>query len=718
MTNLKNESKSYRCLTWDRGGHNLERRASLPIIALIILGSSALSWNTSLGQVSDNGYTDVGNIGLAITSFGKIGNEFDASFWPAQPSCEYPFSPVRSRIEHLFSGGLWIGGYKNGQGPFVSTATTDYYSSPSEFTQPLDVGLTERSSLPDSRYYSPTAVSHQDFVSDFTDSNTVDPGTGQEIVRHHPLNVSVHEEAYAWQYPIADFFVVLSYRVTNTGTSPIDSMFVGFVNDFAVRNTNYRLPTEGTPFYSGTGLGYVDSLRLVYAFDAEHHTSDMPTDNYVALKLLGVDPLSSVVKSQPALLDSLNSLTHFSAWQFRSSTGDANLLSPGTTDAPQFEKMETSLPSDYYNNHANPSYLGKAGNRYTLLSVGPMRLLPDSSVTVAFAIVCAPKSNTGNPDDYQNNVAASRKTLCDNATWAQRTYNGDDRNGNGVLDPGEDMYGDGKIHRYIFPNILPPPHIHVVPGDREATIYWDDTPENVIDPLLNRKNFEGYRLYKSKPGYDFQGMQNPYEEIAEFDLVDSIGLDAGLPARLSPPKEFPAEPYQYVYRYTVPFLLNGWQYLFGVEAYDKGDPTSGTPSQTSVRATGKVFPGSTPANGDSLKVGVFPNPYYTRAVWDGTGERERKIYFYNLPAKCEIRIYTIAGDIVATLEHNAATYTGSDIQWYQHYDSDNSQRMPGGLHAWDLITSGDQAIATGLYLFTVKNLDNGNIQRGKFLVIK
>ncbi len=667
---------------------------------------------------SDNSYTNIGNIGLAITSFGSIGNQFNASFWPAQPSCEYPFSPVRSRIEHLFNGGLWVGGYRNGQGPFVSTVTTDYYSSPSEFTQPLDSGLTQRSSLLNSRYYSPAGVSHQDYIAEFTDSNTVDPGTNQVIVGHIPLNVSVHEETYAWEYPIANFFVILTFRLTNTGATPIDSLFVGFVDDFAVRNTNHRLPTEGTSFYSGTGIGYVDSLRLAYAFDADHKSTDLPTDNYVSIKLLGVDPLNSVIKSQPAYLDSINRYTHFSAWQYHQSTGDPNLLTPGTSDALQFEKLETSLPFDYYTNPKNASYLGTPGNRYALLSVGPAEMLPGATVTVTFAIVCAPKFDTGIPTDYQNNVVASRKTLYDNATWAQRTYNGEDKNGNGILDPGEDLDGNGAITRYIFPNILPPPHVHVEPGNAQATIYWDDTPENVIDPLLNRKNFEGYRIYKSVPGYDFQGVQNPYQEIADFDLVDSIGLDAGMPMKLTSPKQFPGDPSQYVYKYNVPFLLDGWQYLFGVEAYDKGDPASGTPSQSSIRATDKVFPGPSAAAGDSLAIGVFPNPYYTRATWDGVGERERKIYFYNLPAKCEIRIYTIAGDVVATLEHDAASYNGSGIQWFQHYDSDNSQRMPGGLHAWDLITSADQAIATGLYLFTVKNASTGEIKRGKFLIIK
>jgi hypothetical protein len=44
--------------------------------------------------------------------------------------------------------------------------------------------------------------------------------------------------------------------------------------------------------------------------------------------------------------------------------------------------------------------------------------------------------------------------------------------------------------------------------------------------------------------------------------------------------------------------------------------------------------------------------------------------------------------------------------------------MSGGEHAWDLVSGSDQAIATGLYLFTVKDLANGEIKKGKFLIIK
>ena len=44
--------------------------------------------------------------------------------------------------------------------------------------------------------------------------------------------------------------------------------------------------------------------------------------------------------------------------------------------------------------------------------------------------------------------------------------------------------------------------------------------------------------------------------------------------------------------------------------------------------------------------------------------------------------------------------------------------MSGGEHAWDLLSDHQQAIATGLYLYTVEDKSTGNIKIGKFLIIK
>jgi len=661
-------------------------------------------------QITDNKATDIGNVGLTVTSFGRIGNGFNASFWPAQPSCEFPVTPVRSRIEHLFNGGLWVGAIRSGQ-LGVTTATIDRNFAVREFTQQPGQGLTERSSLLDSRYYSRDAVSHQDFVADYTDSNLVNPQTNERLVDHFPLYVSVHQETYAWKYSIADFFIILNFKIRNVGTTPLDSVYVGFVTDFVVRNTNYRLPTEGSPFYQNTALGYIDSLRMHYAFDYDGNpTYDGITDNYIGLKLLGTEPLLT------STLDSLVSKCYYQAWGFRLSTGDPDLQSPANDQA-RYEKMSTRFPTSGQNVEQKFADLKKPGNRYTLYSVGPFPVLnPNDSITVTFALVLAKKYGD---DPQSEDTPLSKKTLVENAIWAQKTYNGEDINGNGILDPGEDLDGDGKITRYIFPTILPPPKVKIVAGDRKATLYWDNSVESAIDPILNKKDFEGYRIFGTKAGYDFGLVSgaDPYILLADFDRADdSIGYNTGF-TLLRCDTTFPDDPVHYTYRYEIPNLLNGWQYSFGIEAYDQGDPANNLPSQPSIRVIQKVIPGTPATSNPEKEVGVYPNPYYVHALWDGTRERERKLYFYNLPANCEVRIYTLAGDLIASFEHHADSYNGTGIQWFSKF-ADGTQKMSGGEHAWDLITKGGQAVATGLYLFTVKDMNTGDIKRGKFAIIK
>ena len=124
-------------------------------------------------------YTDIGNVRMTITNFGTLGTNFNN--WPAQPSCEYPKG---SRIENLALGGLWIGGIKRKEGiPHVSTACADggnplTLGAGFEFTNEQGAQITERSSLSGDTYFSLNAVSHQDFVMDFTDRFTRDPQTG------------------------------------------------------------------------------------------------------------------------------------------------------------------------------------------------------------------------------------------------------------------------------------------------------------------------------------------------------------------------------------------------------------------------------------------------------------------------------------------------------------------------------------------------------------
>lgn len=99
---------------------------------------------------------------------------------------------------------------------------------------------------------------------------------------------------------------------------------------------------------------------------------------------------------------------------------------------------------------------------------------------------------------------------------------------------------------------------------------------------------------------------------------------------------------------------------------------------------------------------VVPNPYVASAIFEPTNpvsraERgDRRLYFANVPQNCTIRIYTLAGELVDTIEHNGPLSDGKAF--------------------WDLRTKDNMNIAYGLYLFQVES-DEGTFI-GKFAVIK
>jgi len=203
-------------------------------------------------------------------------------------------------------------------------------------------------------------------------------------------------------------------------------------------------------------------------------------------------------------------------------------------------------------------------------------------------------------------------------------------------------------------------------------------------------------------------------------MGNNLGYNTGFSyIELDEPVTFPNDTTKYFYKFEIDNLLNGWQYTFTVTAFDKGDVENKIESleSSTIANAQRVMPGSMPTSDANVKVGVYPNPYYGEAYWDGNSERLRKIYFYNLPAECEIVVYTLSGDIVKRIEHTS-TSNGSDVRWFEVYAKDGKQIMTGGEHPWDLVTDDDQAIATGLYLFSVKDKSNGEVKTGKFLVIK
>ena len=131
---------------------------------------------------TDANYTTAGSVSLTVTNFGTIGTR--NAYWPNQPSCEYPRG---SRIEHLYQGALWVGGVSRRTGQIhVSTGSSDRISTTTgkgiEFMSLPGTTLTQRSTLSESPFFSPSAVSHQDFLADYWDAVMRDSSSPDQSV--------------------------------------------------------------------------------------------------------------------------------------------------------------------------------------------------------------------------------------------------------------------------------------------------------------------------------------------------------------------------------------------------------------------------------------------------------------------------------------------------------------------------------------------------------
>ena len=668
-------------------------------------------------DVYDEKVTTAANIGATLSNLGLIGNSFSGSFnVEGFPSCEYP---VNSGIEHVFGGGLWIGGLINGQ-VAVSTGAVDdptgYSTGRPGFEFASKTPLRERSTLFDSPFYTPQAISHQDFVSTFTDTAVVvNTGGGSIPIIDHlqPLGVQVDFTSLNWNYSFANFFLILNFRITNVSDRPIDSVYVGYWMDGVIRNVNVT-PPGGTAFFNKGGNGFIDSLQMGYEFDA---TGDVGfTDSYIGSKFLGLEYNGQYLE-QPDFK------VRYNTWQFRNSN-DPRYFFPGN-DLQRYGKMRLGL-NELSAWDEIQGQITTANNRSNLITAGPVyRMMPGDVVEVAFAIVCARRVFDGLP--AAANTPEQRANLIRNAGWAQTAYNGEDANGNRRLDPGEDRNADGRITRYILPAPPDVPGLRVVPGDHRLDVYWTDRAENSVDPISKQQDFEGYRLYKTAIGFDVQNTQDIIEAlqlVAEWDIPgNGESFDTGFEGiRLDEPVTFPGDTNVYTYRYTFDGIANGWQHVVALTAYDRGDEAQQLESLESAPLANlrRIFAGK-PANegfsnGDPY---VYPNPYYARADWEGASrfEEDRKLMFANLPRRCEVRIYTVAGDLVDVFQHTE-DYRGEDARWFTTYSDPETAVFSGGEHAWDLLSADNQIIARGLYLFVVIDEETGQKKRGKFVVIK
>lgn len=285
-------------------------------------------------------------------------------------------------------------------------------------------------------------------------------------------------------------------------------------------------------------------------------------------------------------------------------------------------------------------------------------------------------------------------------------------------------------------NIDRPDSHYVAAGDRSVLVAWDNLSELTADPIRRRILFTGYKVWRVEGWNRPVGSAGP--EPTDWQLVANLSLDPEdrlgedspyyLPKYQNPVDSLylvptgsavPGEEYKWYYpvgRYSfrdTTGLKNGMVYFYDITGYATWiDPNTGgvvglegRPSATERDA---VYPRWSPtASGGVSGVYVVPNPYIkgrNPAGWDLTPSKVdptgTKLAFVGLPGEpCTVKIFTLAGDLVRTLDNQGG----------------GGGQLDGAVF-WDLISRNGQDIVAGVYIYFVEC--GGKSKVGRFVVVR
>ena len=581
-------------------------RLFLQLFLIVIIGISNLfAQYTTLDWKLHN----VGKVRQVITNMGTMDKA--ATNYPGLINAEFP---PNSNEEHLFQGGIWIGGITPNGDTLVSETQSHYNN---EFYPSADRGDTiwtvQRGDTVNIPYWpNYVGLSDQDFVCRYADDNLLN------IPNHTPLHVEIIQATHAWGSSPVDEFILYDYKII-AKKIPIKNAYIAFWMHSSIGIVN-------TANFMDDLIQYNRTKHLVIASDAPGG------EDGTAISPVGF----RVIKPDDSSLRW--SMTYY-----------------------EHETLPVLDPDEYKAMSSGtiyPDRLDQPSRDHIILGFGPFQLKVGDTLNVEMAEI------------FGYGV-------------------------NGLMNNSETI-DFLKTKGFRVPSPPPKPITKVTLLNHGVDLNWAGSKyvvEDYTDP--NRGDtvkypFEGYRVYKST-----RSINGPWTLVAQYDKIDEEGANTGLN-----------------YEYKDDGLLNNIEYYYAVTAYSKEDKVIKFPSQeTSITNVAKIItPGATPMQSVG-EVGVVPNPYRgdiayntydppwekpkgSRSQWM---EQDRRIQFINLPIQCQIKIYTLAGDLVFTIDH-----------------ADPNK----GYEDWNLTSNAGQAVSSGIYLFTVEDMVNGKVQVGKFVIIK
>ena len=580
---------------------------------------------------------DRGELWETVKDNGQIGGLF--SPFEFYPSMDWPGGPdilptKDEQRSYMQGAGFWIGGKESDGSIFFNEMGPFSY---------VDLGT----------FYEMTEVENFIGSSDFV------PEEAEETITAHWVTTSgfdIRRISRSWSYPAYNDFILFEYICTNTTLETYTDVYFGF--PYLIRPSYQDILIHG---FWGDNLniddeivGYDEERSLLYAYDF-YPTEDFWLDwgNYYEAReelrtpgYAGFAPLyydsPKDDRLQPAAVffaQTINNSHHFTVTS--QSNEDLYAILNGQDQSLQAPEGEVLSPLMFE-------------------SFGPYDCAPGESVRIVIV-----EAVNGLPIDRVINIKM------ENLATAQARLPAGLDSLKAAIDRAKRLYD----HDYVINSLAPPaPDIEhfVLPSTQEIVITWPPDVDAWVDPITGQQDLERYRIYRSDRSFI-----GPYERIRDIRPSRSSDRSRYYDRDLG------------VWKYKDNTIQVGFGYYYAVASVDEDGNESGMTN----RNTRPLVTTREPAE-NALNVSVFPNPFRLVSGLPTSGE-ESSIVFTNLPAKCTIRIYTVNGELVRTLEH----------------DNPNS-----GEEVWNQLSESRQKTAAGIYLYTVES-EVGNA-KGTLILIK
>ena len=545
-----------------------------------------------------------------------------------------------------------------------------------------------------------------------TKSSTIPSDEMIETLWATNVGVQVKMQSYAYANQNHNSYIIRSYTFTNDGNVDGDAndielagqnlagVYFGFqyflIPGFDEGHAVVRQNDDWAAYY-GNAPG--DTLRgLFYVFDGDAEDNYDPNDDtgdpdpqtgeflspqYPAFGVLHADRAyndDSDDLNQPATVDikpRINIKSHEN----------------GNSEKDLYTEMSSGIQSRGTVGLADLPYDAAVRVPVGLLAFGPYDLPFGESVTIVL---------------YEAVGAISqREALSAGRAWknGELEFNGltGDAAKNALIATGKDsLFMHAGRAEFAWRNGLetipsppPSPNLEIFSGPGKIELEWESVAD-VSDWQTQIDDFVGYNIYRAEGSW-----KNVYNLVGSF-IGDST-------------------------RFVDRDVERGKKYYYAVTAFDDGTQNisglfPGQPLESSPYSNPNAFVGAEPFEGartDMDSIYVVPNPFHLQGLayggdignlWSGLDipRLEDKISFIGLPAQATIRIFTMHGNLVATI---------------QHPNPDNPNSIPESAdEAWFQITDSYQMIKSGVYAYHVEGYDLNGVPlgtaTGKFIVIR